>query len=481
MSDRDRNDNFFNWLYDDDKDRDNYNGEGNERGDRGHADHDIESSYYYGDGSPYEGRESATYGQEDDWDDSHYRERYRRNEEDPEVMEARLKAYVDTKIKKAKPKHRWLKAIALILVGAILGSFVGMYYPSKLGFLGQAKPSTSTENTSQENKISSVNISTKEESNVESAVAKKATPSVVGITVNIKRSGGLFFEREVQGQSIGSGVIVSSDGYILTNAHVVAEASDTEGVEVLFYNNKKSNGRVLWKDTTLDLAIVKVEEKGLQAIELGDSSKVVVGDKAIAIGNPVGLNLQSTLTSGYISGLNRSISLEGGSILDGLFQTDAAINSGNSGGALLNKEGKLIGINTAKVQSTDGIGFAIPINVAKPVIDSFIKSGSFTSVQLGIRGIDLDVYKQYRQIKPEYQDYQGVMVVELQNRGNAQKAGLREGDIIISINGNKVESMNSLKHNLLSLDEGDTTRLIVLRDGKEKTIEVKFTSPGPNI
>ena len=435
MSDRDRDDKFFNWLYDDQD--------------------DSEESYYYNDRC--------------------------KTGENPEVIEARLKAYVDSKIKKERPRHRWLRAVALILVGAILGSFIGMYYPSKLGVLGASKTPSGNEITSQDNNSTTVSISTKEESNVESAVAKKSTPSVVGITVNIKRSGGMFFEREVQGQSIGSGVIVSSDGYILTNAHVVAEASDSNGVEVLFHNNKKSKGRVLWKDSTLDLAIVKVEEKGLQAIELGDSSKVVVGDKAIAIGNPVGLNLQSTLTSGYISGLNRSISLQGGSILDGLFQTDAAINSGNSGGALLDKEGKLIGINTAKVQSTDGIGFAIPINVAKPVINSFIKNGRFTSVQLGIRGIDLDIYKQYRQVKPEYEDYQGVMVVELQNRGNAQKAGLEEGDIIISINGNKVESMNSLKQNLLSLGEGDSTKLKVLRDGKEKTIELTFSSPGPNI
>ena len=272
---------------------------------------------------------------------------------------------------KKQNKKRPMRTIALILVGAILGSFLGM----GLGYKVTRDEIAKNPKIIQEG--SNISINTSDEMNVENAVAVKATPSVVGIAVDVHGYGGFFGMERVEGQNIGSGIIVSEDGHILTNAHVLS-GGDTDGINVLFHDNNIAQATLLWKDETLDLAIIKVNKTGLQKVEMADSDSVKVGDKAIAIGNPVGLNLQSTLTSGYISGINRSIKLKDGQIMDGLFQTDASINSGNSGGALLNKHGQLIGINTAKIQSTDGIGFAIPANVARNIVDQVVRTGSYS-------------------------------------------------------------------------------------------------------
>lgn len=382
-----------------------------------------------------------------------------------------VKAYVDESVKKSKPKYGFLKGLALVVIGSLIGSLIGPELP------WNSDVQTKIEEPAQKEAI---NISAKEEYNIESAVAKKATPSVVGIQVNVERMGGFWNDQIIEGQSIGSGVIVSEDGYILTNAHVVADARKDKGVNVLFSDNSKADAKVLFEDSNLDLAVIKVNKTGLTPIELGDSEKVAVGDKAIAIGNPVGLNLQSTLTSGYISGVNRSIQMQDGFVLDGLFQTDAAINAGNSGGALLNKNAQLVGINTAKVQSTDGIGFAIPINVAKPIINSFIETGRFESVQLGIRGVNLDVYKQYTGFEDENFDKKGVVIVDIDPNGNAAGTDLKENDIIISINGETIESMNKLKQILLTISKGDKATVRVYRDKVEKDITIEFKGQSPN-
>lgn len=387
-------------------------------------------------------------------------------------LNADVKSYVDERIKKSKPRFGFLKALALVVVGALIGSFASMYWPQDELVKEGSKPI--------EQPANQVNINVTEEQNIESAVAQKAIPSVVGIQVNVRTMGGLWGLEVIEGQAIGSGVIMSEDGLILTNSHVVADAPES-GVSILFHDNQTANARVLWQHPTIDLAIVKAENvSGLKAIEVSDSNQVQVGEKAIAIGNPVGLNLQSTLTSGYISGLNRSIQMQNGAIMDGLFQTDAAINSGNSGGALLNNRGQLIGINTAKVQSTDGIGFAIPINVAMPVVDSFIEHGSFETVELGVRGVDLDIYKQ-QNARDDFGTDKGVVVMDVVHSSNASRAGLKQYDIIVGIDDQSVESMNSLIGHLLGYKFGDTAKLSVVRDRQEMTLNVSFNGRAPNL
>lgn len=211
----------------------------------------------------------------------------------------------------------------------------------------------------------------------------------------------------------------------------------------------------------------------MKPVEFGDSSQVSIGDKAIAIGNPLGINLKSTLTSGYISGKDRVITLQDGSTMEGLFQTDAAINPGNSGGGLFNDKGQLIGINTAKAGNSDGIGFAIPSNLAKPILEQIIKNGKFESVSLGIRGIDVSRYNVLGQEKLPIDS--GVYIHEILSGSPAESAGLKPKDIITKVGDTKVTSNSTLKAALLNYKIGDKVKIEVYRDGKTTTIEVTFS------
>ena len=225
---------------------------------------------------------------------------------------------------------------------------------------------------------------------------QKVGPSVVGITTTHVREDEFWDDSVIEG--IGSGFIVSSDGYILTNDHV-AVSLDAE-IVVILKNGDELKGKVLWTDPTLDLAVIKVDETGLPAAELGDSSQLVVGDPVIAIGTPLGLQFQHTTTAGIISALDRTVEVgteRGQNFMEDLIQTDASINPGNSGGPLVNIQGQIIGINTVKVASAEGIGFAIPINAAKPVIQHFLEEGEFITPYIGVVGYDKEIAHYYKQ------------------------------------------------------------------------------------
>jgi len=328
-----------------------------------------------------------------------------------------------------------------------------------------------TETINKSGQVESSTISIKNNSvSTENAVAKKSLDSVVGITtVGVQEN--MFFQGRVV-EGVGSGVVVSKDGYILTNAHVVQDGK-AEKIEVLLTNGKKSSAKLLWYDTTLDLAVIKTDMTGLKPVEMGDSDKVQIGDKAIAIGNPLGLDLQSTLTSGYISGKDRTITLQNGLQMDGLMQTDAAINSGNSGGGLFDQEGKLIGINTAKA-SAEGIGFTIPINVAKTIVDNIVSGGSFEGVKLGISGVDVKTFQQATGQKLSID--KGIYVVEVVRESSAQKAGVTRGDIITKVNGKEINTMSSLKKALLEVRPQQKGKITVYRDGNTKDLDIEFST-----
>lgn len=385
------------------------------------------------------------------------------------------KEYVDQQIKKIKPKHGFLKGLSLIVVGALLATFIGpainnMFFDNNL-----VSQETIEENPNSNNTL---NISLDEETNVENAVAKKAIPSVVGIHTAYVNQNDFFMGRGQQFEGIGSGVIVSEDGYILTNAHVVGE--NPSQLNVLLSDNTTAEATIVYKDETLDLAVIKIEKTGLPAIEFADSDQVQIGDKAIAIGNPLGFNLQSTLTSGYVSGLSRTITMEGGTSMNGLIQTDASINSGNSGGALLNANGQLIGINTAKAGSTDGIGFAIPANTAKNIVDQIIENGTFSPVVLGVRGVELALYRQYTMNNQLPVD-EGVYISEVVPGSSAADAGVQNGDIITKLNGKEIGSMNELKQELIKYRIGDTGTITVYRQNQEMQLDLLFEGESPNI
>ena len=364
------------------------------------------------------------------------------------------------------------------LIGAILGGFL------VFALIGNATFKSFTKNGDKDGLKSSdkdqvVNINTNESTTMERAVVKKSIDSVVGITTKTKASQqSLFGLQTGYVEGVGSGSIVSKDGYILTNSHVVSNGDASE-INVLLSDKKTLKAKLVWNDSTLDLAVIKVEGENLPAIEMGNSDKVNVGDKAVAIGNPLGLQLQSTVTSGIISGLNRTVSFSNGAQMDGLMQTDAAINSGNSGGALLNSKGQLIGINTAKAGNSDGIGFAIPVNLAKTVVDQIAKTGKFNSVYLGITGVNMDILKQTYDIdKDKFGTDSGVYV---QSVFDDKGGNIKKGDIIVGIDGKDVKDMSSLKKLLLNYNLGDSAKITVYREGKKKDISFKFSIDTSNV
>lgn len=375
----------------------------------------------------------------------------------------------DTTEHKTLPKkRRFFPYFIVALVAAIIGGLMSSYIAPNYLY-GKLLPTPSIYTTDKSYDAQKTNIVVNNDTSIESAVAKKAMNSVVGITT--KAVVGYYFgEKEIEGT--GSGIIIDANGYILTNSHVVGDGNAKE-ISVLFENGDKKTGSVLWYDSALDLAIVKVEATGLPVADLGDSDKLEVGEIAIAIGNPLGLEFQRSVTSGIISGLHRTIKVDENNVIEDLIQTDASINPGNSGGPLLNANGEVVGINTAKIQSAEGLGFSIPINAVKTIINQVIKEGTFKTVFIGITGVDVEIYE--RQLGIDLNADEGVIIIEVSPNSPASSAGLISGDIIEKIDDQNIESMNQLKKTLYKYNKGDSATLNIIRNGSKKKIEIKFS------
>ncbi len=372
-----------------------------------------------------------------------------------------------------KRKKRGLTSYFIVaLCAAIIGGMIGGYiFPTYLYGNVIPIPENSQEIVKQDGNIT---INTKDDINFAAAVVKKASDSVVGITTR-ETFRDFFGSQQVQ-EGIGSGVIVREDGYILTNSHVISDGN-SDSIEVLFSDGSTSSAQVLWYETLLDLAIIKVNKTNLKAVELGDSDDLMVGEPVVAIGNPLSLDLDRTVTSGIISGLDRTLRLENSEI-EPLIQTDASINPGNSGGPLLNAQGQVIGINTAKMTSAEGLGFSIPINEAKPILNKIVSGEKIEEVYIGITGVDLDTYEERLgvDLTPNY----GVVIVEVVENSPAYKAGLKAGDIIQEIDGDRIENMNNIVRKLYDYNKGDTAKIKIIRDSKEIDIELEFEEKPEN-
>ena len=353
------------------------------------------------------------------------------------------------------------------LVGAILGSVITMLVISQniLPFMQNINPNTQNNNP----QTASINVEGDNPETIYKAVVQKAMPSVVGITTVSTQNDYFFGVRQTSG--VGTGVIVDERGYILTNSHVVDDGAATS-VTVLFYDGSKQEAKVLWNEKALDLAVIKVEKTGLPVAELGDSDTVEVGDISVAIGNPLGLEFERSVTQGIISGLNRSIQISETESIDNLIQTDASINPGNSGGPLLNSKGQVIAINSAKISSAEGLGFAIPINIAKPIVDQFIEKGEFQRVYLGIRGIDVDYYKQATGANLNIET--GIYIASVEPGSAAEKAGLKEGDVLVKFDGKDMNQMSKLVRELYTKRPGDSASVEIFRDGKTINVDITF-------
>jgi len=365
--------------------------------------------------------------------------------------------------KKRSFKGSFISYIALALIASIVGGLTSSYIAPNL--YGKVLPNPKNSQYT----ASPVNITTNDDINTVSAVAKKAMSSVVGIT-SVEVQQFFFSQQEVEG--IGSGVIIDSNGYILTNSHVVGDGN-AKSINVLFENGDKKEGKVLWNDSILDLAVVKVDATGLPVATLGDSDKLEVGEIAVAIGNPLGLEFQRSVTSGIISGLSRTIQVGQSNVIEDLIQTDASINPGNSGGPLLNSKGEVIGINTAKIKSAEGLGFSIPINKAKVIAEEVVKNGTYKTVYMGIKGVSVEEY-QYR-LGIKLSTEKGVILLEVGQNTPASRAGLLNGDIILKIDDTEISTMNELKKALYKYKQGDKATLTVIRNNTEEKIDIEFT------
>lgn len=387
---------------------------------------------------------------------------------------------VTTNKTKKDKKSGFGRTVAVPFISGVLGSalVIGTCFgvPSiKSYILGNQNNVINSNNNSNSsyNGINTDLVSLKEYSETGISVAAKILPSVVGIAVEFPVNS-IFGRGTTTTSAEGSGIIISEDGYILTNNHIVSSSSSSSYYEVgeaskvvvyLYNDETPYEATIVGTDEQTDLAVIKLDKTGLTAAELGDSDSVQVGEFSMAVGNPLGM--QSSVSAGMISAVNRKVTSDG--ITFNLIQTDAAINSGNSGGALVNSKGQVIGINTLKLSGTgvEGMGFAIPINSTKPIYEQLIEYQKVKRPYIGIGGRDLseDLAKANDLVV-------GVYLVSIEEFSAAEKAGLKIGDVIIEADGTKVTTMDELNEIKNKHSIGDTMKLKIFRNGSEKDIEL---------
>jgi S1-C subfamily serine protease len=294
------------------------------------------------------------------------------------------------------------------------------------------------------------------------SVVEKLSPSVVSIKMTHEvraRTPRGVVPFDMTGS--GSGVIITPDGYVLTNGHVV---HNSKGLEVSLSDGATYPADVVGADSDTDLAVLRIPAFNINAAELGDSDKLRVGQLVIAIGNPYGF--QTSVTAGVVSATGRSMRSQSGRLIENVIQTDAALNPGNSGGPLVDSRGKVVGINTAVIQSAQGICFAIPINTARWVAGLLIKEGKIKRVYLGIKGLNRKLNRieaRRHEIGNEF----GVEVHEVPSGAPAYRAGIRRGDVIVSVNGNSVQSVDDVHRYLTRVEVGTNLKIEVLRNGEK--------------
>lgn len=370
------------------------------------------------------------------------------------------------KFPKLRMPRSWVGRGIIVVVFMGLAAFIGSWTAMESGLI---TPQTITKNQ---------RTVVEQEGDLIADVANRVSPSVVSITTEGTSSTG-FFGQTQQSEGAGTGIIISSDGYVLTNKHVIPDG--TSKVEVVTSGGTTySNVDVVGRDPSNDVAFLKINgAKNLQAATLGDSDKIRVGEKVVAIGNALG-QFQNSVTQGIISGKGRPLqaSDQSGSqdseSLTNLFQTDAAINPGNSGGPLVNMNGEVVGINTAVAQDAQGIGFAIPINDAKGVVGSVLREGKIIRPFLGVQYIMLNasVAKQTNASLDHgalvYAGQQDPVVAG----SPADKAGLKSGDVITKVNGQAINESYSLSTALNNFKPGDKVTLTIHRDGHDSNVKV---------
>lgn len=373
-----------------------------------------------------------------------------------------------------KEKTKNINLFASIVIGLV----TGIVTSAATTYLYINKVEQKTESSVDSNKSETVtNNGTKYEiTQVENpvvAIADVAGKSVVGVTV--RSVSNTVFGGTSTSDSEGSGIIYTADGYIVTNYHVIENAISNQSISKVYVtlpnSDEEIEASIIGADSVTDIAVIKIQKEGLSAATFDDSNNLKVGELVVAIGNPLGRELAGSITVGYVSALNRTLTSNGRTYK--LLQTDAAINPGNSGGTLVSSSGKVIGINTVKIGATDveGIGFAIPSNIAKPIVDELIKNGKIVRPYIGISGISLDdnMAKRYNLVK-------GVYVAKIESSSAAYNSGIKVGDVIVKIDDKEITTIEELNEIKNSKNVGDTVKITVYRDGKNIEINVKLDS-----
>jgi len=390
--------------------------------------------------------------------------------------------HVGDKKKKRKHKKFSLNYFTVALVSAIIGglifgvtfAFVSpmIFEKSSANHATAQKQYDMTPSSKTSNLLSPRNLDNgelKEMSVVD--ISKKVGPAVVGIVNKVKARS--FFGQTIEQEGSGSGIIMSPDGYIVTNSHVVDGSSE---LKVILNTGKEYAAKIVGQDKRTDLAVLKIDATDLNYAEFGDSDKLEVGELAVAIGNPLGMEFAGSVTVGVISALNRTVTVDDKQLT--LIQTDAAINPGNSGGALVNAYGQVIGINTVKIAASgvEGLGFAIPINEAKPVIEDLKAYGYVKGrPMIGISGREVT-----EEDSKMYDIPVGIYIVSVSPYSGAELAGLQPADVIIKCNGKQIKTMNELNEIKNQHKAGDELELTINRQGEILTVKVKLTEEKPS-
>lgn len=295
---------------------------------------------------------------------------------------------------------------------------------------------------------------------------------MVGISKIKENGSSIFLSNASDKLGLGTGIVISEDGYILTNQHVAG--NKYSNCYVTLDSGREYTANVVWSDTDIDLAIIKINANSLFCVKLGDSDNISIGETVYAIGNPIGFEFQKTVTSGIISAINRTLKIEEDektSYMSDLIQTDATINPGNSGGPLITVDGNVVGITSVKITSAEGIGFAIPINFIKPIIEKIKTEGNFEEASIGIFAYDKAVIPY---LKSNIKLENGIYVAQINLDGPASKTGLKEGDIITQIDGIQLNKMSELREYLYTRKPNDEVILQVIRNNKVSEIKIKL-------
>ncbi len=310
----------------------------------------------------------------------------------------------------------------------------------------------------------------KEEGKQIADIVENVTSCVVGIS-KIKNAGNTIFLKDgTTTLGLGTGIIVSENGYILSNSHVTGEKYSN--CYITLENGRNYTANVVWSDANLDLSICKISVKNLPYATFGDSNNIRVGEGVYAIGNPIGYEFQRTVTAGIISAVNRTVRIDENNTsiyMENLIQTDATINPGNSGGPLINLDGNVIGITSVKITSAEGIGFAIPINIVKPIIESYLKEDKFEEATLGIFAYDKEIVPY---LDEKVDNIKGIYIGQVSINSPAQKSGLKIGDMITKIDELELNKMMDLRCYIYTKKPNDEVTLNIIRNGKEQKVKV---------